>query len=73
MKCNCNCGTIAGERLKANKLALLEAYREVYVRRGRQALLSAMLAGDGIASANDVYAAVELQPGTDPRCLGSVP
>jgi hypothetical protein len=78
MKCNNNCkpcrsGMTEGEKQKADALALLEARRKVYVRRGRRALLSAMLAGDGTASADDVYAAVELSPGIDPRCLGSVP
>ena len=62
-----------GEKLKADALALLEARREVYVRRGRRALLRAMLAGDGRASADDVYDAVKLPADLDPRCLGSVP
>ncbi|MGO8691871.1 MAG: hypothetical protein ACLQLG_19790 [Thermoguttaceae bacterium] len=69
----CRCGAAEGERLKADALALLEARREVYVRRGRRALLRAMLDGDGRATADDVYVVVELAPGTDPRCLGSVP
>ena len=72
--CNpCRCGTAEGERLKQDALRLLESRREAYVRRGRRALLTAMLDGAGIATADDVYAAVELSPGTDPRCLGSVP
>ena len=66
-------GTAEGERLKADALALLEARRQVYVHRGRRALLAAMLAGDGTATADDVRFAVELPPGLDPRCLGSVP
>ena len=36
----CRCGAAEGERLKADALALLEARREVYVRRGRRALLA---------------------------------
>ena len=79
MKCRkikrkpCCDGTAEGERLKVDALALLEARRQVYVCRGRRALLAAMLEGDGTATADDVYAAVELPAGIDPRCLGSVP
>ena len=61
-----------GERRKADALALLAARWECFVRRGRRAMLAAMLAGDGTASADDVRAAVELPPGIDPRCFGSV-
>lgn len=69
-----SCPCIAeGEALKADLLALLETRRQVYIRRGRRAMLSAMLAGDGRATADDVRAAVELPPGIDPRCLGTVP
>jgi hypothetical protein len=63
----------AGDRLKADSLALLEARREVYVLRGRRALLRAMLDGDGTATADDVRAAVDLPADMDPRCLGTVP
>jgi hypothetical protein len=62
-----------GDRLKADALALLEARREVYIRRGRRALLAAMLAGDGTATADNVRAAVDLPADMDPRCLGTVP
>jgi hypothetical protein len=62
-----------GQQQKAAAHALLEARREVFIRRGRRALLLTMLAGDGRATADDVQAAVELPPGIDPRCLGSVP
>jgi hypothetical protein len=65
--------TAEGERLKADSLALLEARREVFVLRGRRALLTAMLNGDGTATADDVRAAVELPPDIDPRCLGATP
>jgi len=72
-KCNpCRCGKAEGERLKADALALSEARREVYVRRGRRAMLEVLLRS-GTATADDVYAAVELPPRIDPRCLGSVP
>jgi hypothetical protein len=72
-KCNpCRCGTAEGERLKADSLALLEAWREVYVRRGRRAMLEVLLRL-GTATADDVRSAIELPPGIDPRCLGSVP
>jgi hypothetical protein len=70
---NGDAGTAEGERRKADAHALLEARREVYVRRGRRALLLTMLAGDGRASADDVSAAAELPADLDPRCLGSVP
>ena len=73
-KCNpCRCGAAEGEGLKADALALLEARREGYIRRGRRAMLQTMLNGDGTATADDVRAAVELPPEIDPRCLGSVP
>ncbi|NLF07621.1 MAG: hypothetical protein GX594_06535 [Pirellulaceae bacterium] len=69
----CECGSAEGERLKVDALTLLEARREVYVRRGRRAMLQTMLNGNGTATADDVRAAVELPPGMDPRCFGSVP
>ena len=67
------CSAADGERRKADVLDLLESRREVYVRRGRRAMLQKMLDGDGSATADDVRAAVELPPGIDPRLLGSVP
>jgi hypothetical protein len=71
-KCKpCRCGVAEGERLKAEKLAMLEARREIFIRRGRRALLATMLAGDGRATADD--ARVELPADIDPRCFGSVP
>jgi hypothetical protein len=77
MKCNrncepCHCDVAEGEEQKAAAMTLLEARREAYVRRGRRALLEAMLRR-GAVSADDVYTAVDLPPGIDPRCLGSVP
>jgi hypothetical protein len=62
-----------GQQLKADAHALLQARRRVYIRRGRRVLLQVMLAGDGTGTADDVQAAIELPPGVDPRCLGSVP
>ena len=72
-KCRpCRCNASEGERLKADALTLLEAHREVYVRRGRRAMLEALL-HNGTATADDVRSAIDLPPGMDPRCLGSVP
>ena len=64
-------GRTEGERRKANQLDNLEAHREVYVNRGRRALLEKCLR-DGFATADDVRA-VELPEGMDPRCFGAVP
>ena len=66
-------GRAEGDRLKADALALLEARREVFIRRGRRALLQTMFDGDGTATADDVRAAVTLPADMDPRCLGTVP
>lgn len=61
-----------GERAKAEALALLEARRDLYVLRGRRALLKALLL-TGRATADDVRAAVELPDGLDPKLFGAVP
>ena len=61
-----------GELLKREALTLLEARREVYVLRGRRALLGALLCS-GTATADDVRDAVELPPGINPKLFGSVP
>jgi hypothetical protein len=63
---------LEGERRKCRALAILEARRRVYIRRGRRALLTRLLAA-GEATADDVRAAVELPPAINPKCLGSVP
>jgi hypothetical protein len=42
------------------------------VRRGRRALLLRLLAA-GVATADDVRAAVELPPGVNPKLFGAVP
>jgi hypothetical protein len=65
-------GRLEGERRKLSAHALLEARREVYVRRGRRALLARLLA-TGTATADDVRAAVTLPPDLDARCMGAVP
>ncbi len=64
-------GRLEGERRKLGALALLEARRRVYVRRGRRALLLRLLAA-GSATADDVRAAVNLPPGLNPTCFGAV-
>ncbi len=64
---------VEGESRKGQALELLEARRDLYILRGRRALLTKMLAGDGTGTADDVRAAVELPADLDPRCLGPVP
>jgi len=62
-----------GERRKANAFALLSTYRELYVLRGRRALLHAMFVR-GTATADDVRAGVPVLPaGIDPKLFGAVP
>jgi hypothetical protein len=65
-------GRTEGERRKLSAQSLLAARRAVYVRRGRRALLSHLLA-HGTATADDVRAAVHLPPGINPKCFGAVP
>ena len=74
-KCKpCRCGhQPKAKRKKADALALLESRREVFVNRGRRALLRAMLDGDGTATADDVRDLVELPPDIDPKLFGTVP
>lgn len=66
------CSTAEGERRKADAHQTLEAQGELYVLRGRRALLACLLAS-GEATADDVRDAVELPPGIDPKCFGTVP
>ena len=61
-----------GERRKLSAMAMLEARREVYILRGRRALLAKVLDTD-TATADDVRAAVELPDGLNPNCFGAVP
>ena len=65
-------GRLEGECRKLEALALLEARRRVYVRRGRRALLARLLAM-GTATADDVRTAVELPQGVNPKLFGAVP
>jgi hypothetical protein len=65
-------GEREGERRKRDTLAMLEARREVFVNRGRRALLGRLMLA-GTATADDVMAAVTLPAEIDPRCLGAVP
>jgi len=67
-----DCKTAEGERRKADAFATLDAHREVYTRRSRRALLRTLLEL-GEATADDVRDSVELPPGIDPKCFGSVP
>ena len=61
-----------GKRRKAERLALLEERRTVYINRGRRVLLLRLL-NVGTATADHVRALVELPDEIDPRCLGAVP
>lgn len=64
--------TADGEARKLDAHALLEARREVYVLRGRRALLARLLDAPE-ATADDVRAAVELPDAINLVCLGVVP
>jgi hypothetical protein len=61
-----------GERRKLDAIALLSDRRDLYVLRGRRALLTALLAV-GEATADDVRDALDIPPNIDPVCLGAVP
>lgn len=61
-----------GQTRKFDAHALLEARREVYVLRGRRALLARLLDAPE-ATADDVRDAVELPDAINPVCLGVVP
>lgn len=65
-------GRAEGEHRKDAALDLLASHRERYVIEGRRALLRAAMT-NGTASADDVRDCVELPPGIDPKCFGSVP
>ncbi|HPF39406.1 MAG TPA: hypothetical protein P5081_02860 [Phycisphaerae bacterium] len=65
-------GRAIGEHRKRDALELHEANRDDILRRGRLALLEVLLRS-GTATADDVRDAIELPPGVDGRCLGSVP
>jgi len=61
-----------GRARKLDAHALLETRREVYVLRGRRALLAVLLE-HGEATADDVRRAVALPDDIDPVCFGVVP
>src|SRR5262245_9514763 len=65
-------GRLEGEQRKLAAHRLLEARREVFVRRGRRALLLQLL-DTGSATADAVRAAVQLPPGLNPKLFGAVP
>jgi hypothetical protein len=66
-------GQREGARRKDAALALLEARRDVWVRRGRRALLIHLL-NIGTGTADDVADLLGKRPDTiDPRWLGTVP
>jgi hypothetical protein len=65
-------GMARREQPKRAALALVETRREVSIRRGQRALVDVLLRSD-TATADDVYAAVELTPEINPHCLRSVP
>lgn len=64
--------TADGEARKLDAHAMLEARREVYVLRGRRALLARLLDAPE-ATADDVRNAVDLPDEINPVCLGAVP
>ncbi len=61
-----------GQARKIDALQLLEERRELYIRRGRRALLLRLLVA-GIATADDVRTVVKLPPGINPKLFGAVP
>ena len=65
-------GLIAGEGFRDKAHAVLEGRRWVFVQRSRRALLHAMLAGDGYATADDVRAVVKLPAEIGPKMFGAV-
>lgn len=60
------------ERRKLSAHALLEARRDVWVLRGRRALLLKLLT-NGTATADDVRDVVQLPEGIGPKLFGAVP
>jgi hypothetical protein len=66
-------GLAEGQRRRDDAFLTLAARREVYILCGRRALLKAMLAGDSIATIDDVRECVELPAEIDPVCFGAVP
>lgn len=69
---DCAGGQADGERRKREAHELLKARRELFILRGRRALLAVLLR-NGTATADAVRDAVELPEAVDPVCLGAVP
>lgn len=65
-------GLIEGERRKERKLSVLAARRELYVMRGRRALLTKLI-DDDAATTDIVRDAVTLPKELDPKLFGAVP
>jgi hypothetical protein len=65
-------GRTDGERRRDAALDLLAARRDVYLLRGRRALLAVLLI-HGSATVDAVRAAVELPAGIGPKLFGAVP
>ncbi len=65
-------GRREGEFRKQRKLSVLAARREVYVNRGRRALLTKMLTKE-TATMDDVRDVVTLPPDINPKLFGAVP
>lgn len=65
-------GRDEGELRKEAALESLAERRELFVLKGRRALLRRLL-DVGTATADNVRDAVELPPGIGPKCFGSVP
>ena len=61
-----------GERRKDGAHALLSARRELYVLRGRRALLATLL-DRGTATADDVRSEIKLPEGIGAKLFGAVP
>jgi hypothetical protein len=61
-----------GERRKADALDLLAECREVYILRGRRALLTALLCSE-TATIDEARDVVDLPPGMNPKLFGVVP
>ena len=70
---NRQAGLSEGVRRRDEAFLTLAARREIYILCGRRALLLALLAGDGIATIDDVRERVELPADIDPVCFGAVP
>lgn len=64
-------GRCEGERRKAEAFGKIEANREAILRKARRAFATLGLA-NGCVTIDDVRAAVELPPGTNPTCFGPV-